>query len=135
MAYCTQTDLAARYGDAVLVQLTDAQHLGQIDAAKVLRACLDAASEIDGYLGVRYRVPLEPVDDVVVRLACDIAFYRLHDALLAEDSPVLRGYRDAVRLLREYAGGRAVLRAAAAPELVGAPEFAPARRVFGGGGF
>jgi len=134
MAYATLAALTERYGESVLIQLTDRTGVGTVDAAVVGRACADADSEVDSYLGVRYAVPLAQAAAVVVRLACDIAYYRLHTDL-TEEHPAVRGYQDALRLLRAYAGAGAVLSAAPvqsspSAELV---EAVPGRRYFGGG--
>lgn len=103
MAYATLADLTDRYGDAELTQLTDRAGAGAIDPAIAARALDDAAAEIDGYLAVRYALPLATVPTVLVRIACDIARYRLWDDRASDE--VRRRYEDARRVLERIAGG------------------------------
>lgn len=81
MAYCSESDLIERFGEAEITQLSDRAGLGVLDSAVIAGAIADADAEIDGYLSGRYALPLASVPAVMVRLACDIARYYLfgHD--------------------------------------------------------
>jgi phage gp36-like protein len=105
--YATSADLESRFGGDELAQLTDRESGATIDDAIVTRALADADAEIDSYLATRYEVPLAPVPDVIVRLACDLARYHLH-GIVAPDL-VQRRYDAAVRLLRAIGSGEAGL--------------------------
>ncbi len=108
MTYATQQNLIDRFGEDELIQLTDRQHLGVIDATVVSRALADADARINGYLAVRYSLPLSaPLPTELERLACDVARYALHEDRVTEI--VEKRYQDAIALLRDVASGRAEL--------------------------
>lgn len=134
MSYATQQDLVDRFGHAELSQLTDPDAGAVIDTTVVARALADADAEIDGYLATRYTLPLPSVPDVLVRVACDIARYRLWDVRASE---TLRDrYRDSVKLLAMLANGTTLLAgvATAAPAAGAvAVRVAAPPRVFGPG--
>lgn len=102
-AYATTADLVTRYGEAEIIQLTDRAHLGVIDAGVAAQALDDANAEVDSYLAVRYPVPPDPLPTLLVRLACDIARYRLYDDAAPEE--IRKRYEDATRLLARIASG------------------------------
>lgn len=107
MTYATQAHLVERFGDEELIQLSDRSipPLGGIDAAVVAVALADADGIIDSHLGARYAVPLAaPLPADIVRVACDIARYQLHD--LSPSEAVREHYRDALRWLRDLADGK-----------------------------
>ncbi|MFM2056044.1 MAG: hypothetical protein RLY71_429 [Pseudomonadota bacterium] len=112
MTYATQQDLIDRFGAVELAQLTDEAAGQAIDAAKVAQALADADAEIDGYLGVRYALPLATVPALLERLACDIARYYLFDDR-ANDAVRAR-YTSAVALLKNLSAGSVTLGLAAA---------------------
>jgi phage gp36-like protein len=110
MTYATQNDLATRYGERELVQVTDKARppAGIVDAAVVADALRDADAEIDARVGIRYVVPLpDPVPSIVVDTACRIARYKLHEDKATEK--VRKDYEDALKFLADVAAGRANL--------------------------
>lgn len=108
MTYATQQNLIDRFGEEELIQLTDRSNLGVIDAAVVNRALGDADAQINGYLAVRYTLPLvAPLPAVLERLASDIARYALHENAVTEI--VETRYRDAIALLKDVSKGTAKL--------------------------
>ena len=110
MPYASIDDLINRYGEDELVQLTDRAGAGVIDAAVAQRALADAEAEIDGYLAARYRLPLPTVPPLLVRIACDIAVYRLLSLRRMGDIEDARSrYEDARRLLEALAKGLVAL--------------------------
>lgn len=130
--YATRADLETRFGTDELIQLTDRLGGSVVVDAVVTRALADAQAEIDGYLSVRYPVPLTPVPDLIARLACDIARYYLHDQRAPEQ--VQKRYDAATRLLRALAAGEAGLSlaadGAAPPASAGGPEVTAPERTF-----
>jgi len=106
MTYATRTDLEERYGADELTQRES-----MLLAGAVARALADADAEIDSYVAGAYAVPLNPVPANIVRVACSIARYRLLGS--SSDEQARKDYEDAIRLLRDVQGGRAVLMAAA----------------------
>lgn len=108
MTYATQQNLIDRFGERELIQLTDRDGLGVIDATVINRALTDADAQINGYLAARYTLPLTvPLPTILERLACDIARYALHEDRVTEI--VDARYRDAIALLRDVSAGRAEL--------------------------
>lgn len=116
MAYATLEALIKQYGlDAVLL-VADRDQDGDIDADVVEDALTAAASEIDSYVGVKHRLPLPQVPDVLVRVCGDIALYRMSSegGQLTEDKR--QRYEDAVDYLKRVAAGTASLGLATPPE-------------------
>lgn len=101
--YANRLAMIDRYGEGELIQLTDRARLGVIDDAVLDQALLDADAEIDGYLAVRYTLPLASTPPVLVRIACDVARYRLYDDAATEE--VRNRYTDAVKWLAAIARG------------------------------
>jgi phage gp36-like protein len=107
MSYAAQADLTERFGEVELIQLTDraTPPAGEIDTDVVDRALADADAIIDSRIGGRYAVPLAaPLPADIVRVACDIARYLLHD--LGAPETVRQHYEDAIAWLGRVADGR-----------------------------
>lgn len=142
MIYITTTDLAERPGARELAQVASAAHKPVVaddlmDAtlrgtsragfdvddiaaadealARITDAVSEAESLIDGFLQKRgYGLPLNPVPKLVTGWARDITRYFLHKDRISDDSrdPIARGYRDAMKLLKDIAAGTFSLGAA-----------------------
>lgn len=108
MAYATREQFISLYGlDAVRV-VADRNQDGQPDDQVIDDALANAAGEIDSYVGVLHRLPLQVVPPALVRVCGDIAMYRLsQDGALTEDKR--KRYEDAVSFLRRVADGSASL--------------------------
>lgn len=122
MPYATQQDLIDRFGEEELIQLTDRTNLPAttIDAAVVAAALADADALADSYLAKRYRLPLDPVPDVLTRTTADIARYHLHGRRTDKDDPVTRAYSQALAWLKDVSKGLVQLDAAgSAPDQSG----------------
>lgn len=114
MSYARIDDMVARFGEREIAQLTNRDGLDVVDADVLDEALADANAEVQGYLATRYRVPPDPVPRLLVRVACDVARYRLYDDGATDE--VRRRYEDAVRLLKSVAdGGVSLGEDAAAP--------------------
>lgn len=105
MSYCTKEQLVERYGEQLLVQLTDRaeEATGEIVDDVVARAIADTSALIDGYLKTRYQLPLPSTPPLLVDLALQIAIYKLHLNIASEK--ISNDYRDAMKMLREIASG------------------------------
>lgn len=123
MAYATQADLVTRFGEDELIQLTDRAGAGVPDATIVGRALADAEAEMDGYLAARYALPMATVPGVLVRIACDIARYRLWEDRASDE--VRRRYEDARRILESIAKGTVSLGLPAVSAAPALAEFLP----------
>ena len=115
--YCTQADIEARFGVAELIQLTDRNRTGTVDAVAIARAIDDAEAEIDGYLAGRYALPFTTVPPVLTRLSCDIALYHLFSARRGGGviDDVRNRYKDVVRVLENISTGKITLGTPPAP--------------------
>ncbi|MFN7003755.1 MAG: gp436 family protein [Roseinatronobacter sp.] len=106
MTYATLDQLKDRYSERMLVAITDRAEppAGEIDAQVVNRALADTDAMIDGYLAVRYRLPLASVPALVVDLAQMIAIYKLHP--YAPDPKIEEDYKGALRALSDISTGK-----------------------------
>lgn len=129
MAYATQADMLARFGEDELIQLTDRADppIGAIDAAVLAARLADADALIDGYLAGRYSLPLASTPAILTQYACDVARYLLYGNKMPED--VRDRYEDALRFLGRVADGRIGLGVTPAPA-AGGPAHAAGARVF-----
>lgn len=107
MTYATQQNLIDRFGEVELIQLTDRTGSNVIDAVVVGRALADADAQINGYLAVRYDLPLTTVPGVLEKLACDIARYQLHENRVTEI--VGKRYEQTIEFLQDIGSGKATL--------------------------
>lgn len=112
MTYATQAMLVKRFGERTLVTLTDRGDVptGQIDADLVAQELANTDAVINGYVGNRYRLPLDPTPELVTDLALSIAIYKLH--VYAPDPKVKDDYDQAIRTLGHIADGKVKLDAA-----------------------
>ncbi len=109
MAYVTLSQLQDRYGDALLVSLTDraAVPTGSIDTDVVDRAIADASAQIDGYLAARYALPMASVPALLVDLTAALTIWKLH---LYDPPQKMRDDRDgALKMLENIARGLVTL--------------------------
>lgn len=105
MAYCTLDQLIAQYGEPLLREATDRGDVatGEIDAVAVARAIASADALIDGYLKVRYALPLVSTPALVTEWSMVIALYKLHPAVAAEK--VRQDYQDTMKMLAQVSAG------------------------------
>lgn len=123
LAYATADDLVRRFGVQELVELTDLDRLGVMDAQRVQTKLDDAHAFVDGYVGQVYALPLrgclQPVTavgtapavaapPVLTRLVCDLARYYLHADLAPEHEVTVR-FKAAVKELEALAAGKTQL--------------------------
>lgn len=135
MTYCVLQDLIDRFGNELLVQLTDRTNIPAttIDETVVDRAIGDAGALIDTYLAKRYTLPLADTPPVLTKFAADLARYFLTGDSAAKGTPVEAAYRDALDWLADVAEGTVVLAAGGeteAPAGGGQVEYAASCRVF-----
>jgi phage gp36-like protein len=111
MPYAQPSDMIARYPNRDLVQLTNEDPTQTtVNQAALQQALADASAEIDGYLESRFALPLSDPPAVLVRLACDIAMYRLQALRPLHDlAEARKRYEDAIALLTRVADGSLTL--------------------------
>lgn len=114
--YCTQDDLVARFGETMLIDLTDRSVVatGEI-VGDVVAAALGATDAvIDGYLLDRYLLPLSEVPPLLADIATAIAIWKLHTGMPGEK--VTADYRDAIKSLEQIGKGTIKLAVAGVPQ-------------------
>ena len=116
MAYCDLEDILGSMDEADVIGYTDDDDAGTVDQSRVDQAIEMAGVMIDAYVGGRYQVPLDPVPDLVKRLAVDLAVFEICSR--RSDPPENREQKrqQAVRLLEKIGAGSAVI-----PGAVSAP--------------
>lgn len=122
---------AAAGGD--LSGYTAAEQAAAVAALSLINSALvDADNTVDGYLAVRYAVPLASPPAVVRRLACDLARYFLYDDQATET--IQKRHDAAERFFREVGAGKLSLgvdMGAAAQPAGGTVEITSGGSVFG----
>ena len=137
MSYATPQDMINRYPNRDLVQLTNEDPtVTTVNTTMLQQALDDASAEIDGYLAARFTLPLTDVPEVLNRIACDVAMYRLQSLRPIHDLTDARlRYDDAIAMLAKVAGGEMTLGVGADGHETqiasGVEEVAGPRRVFG----
>jgi len=108
LAYSTQTDLLRVVSEIELSQLTS-EIDGEIATDVVDGAIADADADIDGYVAVRYEVPLSPVPKMVQRISTTIALYHLYsrrqNRIGGMSEVVQKNYDNAIKTLKDVSKG------------------------------
>lgn len=105
MSYVTLTQLADRYGERMLVRLTDRGEVstGQIDMDVTDRALADTDAVIDGHVAARYALPMARIPALLTDVAAAVAIYKLHTH--DPDAKITRDHEAAMATLRQIARG------------------------------
>jgi len=105
MAYSAQTDILEQIDEDVLIQLTDDDDTGVVDADVVTKKIADADALIDGYCGKRYTVPFFPVPPLLNKFSVDIAIYNLYGRRKGAPEDIRNRFKEAVDFLKGVAKG------------------------------
>ena len=109
MAYCTLEDILDQIDEQDLIQLTDDGNAGIVDQGAVDKALADADGEIDGYVGSRHTVPLNPVPPIINKNSVDIAIYNLYSRRQGPPDHRETRYKNAIKFLELVASGKVSL--------------------------
>ncbi|SEQ59752.1 Mu-like prophage protein gp36 [Loktanella sp. DSM 29012] len=102
--YASQDDIITLYtADALVVADRDGD--GVPDDAAITRALRSASAEINGYVGVRYDLPLADPHDILTQYCVDIALYRLAGSSSTMTEELRQRYEDAMAALKRIAKG------------------------------
>lgn len=106
MTYATLQQLSDRYGEEMLVLLTDREEVasGDIDMAVIGRALADTDAMIDGFLKGRYVLPLAETPPLLADIAQMIAIWKLHRH--QPNEKIEKDYKEAMTLLDRIATGK-----------------------------
>ncbi len=110
MAYITNADIQERLGDAAYVQLTDDDGDGIADVGVVDEARVGAEGEVNGYLAMRYLLPIDlsvhtDSADVLASVALDLAEYRLRSRRPPVPDEAVRRHTQAIAWLQSVSQG------------------------------
>ncbi|MEL7166973.1 MAG: DUF1320 domain-containing protein [Pseudomonadota bacterium] len=105
MSYTTLQALTDRFGERLLVELTDRAEIatGAVGTGVVDAAIADTAALIDGYVAARYALPMTVVPPLVASLALDIAIYKLH--IYEPSEKIVADYKAAMKSLEGISSG------------------------------
>lgn len=103
MPYSTKSDIEKKLPPQQLIQLSDDDNDLLPDTGVIDEAIAGADSEIDGYVALRYTVPLSPVPALIKTLSINIAIKNLHDRRGIDRETVRLNYKHAVALLQKIA--------------------------------
>lgn len=105
MTYTTQAELVSRYGEDLMIDLTDRADppAGAIDGSVVTQALTETDALIDGHLATRYQLPLASTPPMVADLARAIAIYKLH--IYTAPEKISDDYKDAQATLNRISSG------------------------------
>jgi phage gp36-like protein len=125
VTYITLEDLSKKLGEYNLVQLTDNSNSGEIDEDVVNDAIKYAQGVFDGYVRLRYELPV-PTTPLVRSLNISIAIFNLIEnrASLDEGTYKIRenAYKNAIGILKNIGEGKAALDVPAVEETVENPK-------------
>jgi phage gp36-like protein len=109
MAYCTLQQLIDKYGQAMLIQLTDRADVpaDAIDTAIVNAAIADADAVINEHIAQRYAVPVAGSPASLADIAKKIAIYNLH--VSEPEAKIVADYKDCMTRLAAVAAGKITL--------------------------
>lgn len=111
MPYAAQTDLVPlRLTSTELVELTDDENSGDVNASVVSAALEEASGTVESYCRSRYATPLQ-ASDVVKARTLDITVYLLFSRRreINMGETVRQRYEDAIAFLKDVAAGKAQL--------------------------
>lgn len=103
MTYATLDDLIERAGEVEIRQIADRDRDGTPDPEVIASALKAARNRIDGYVGVKYDLPLPSVPDLLNTWSVSIARYVLHRNKAPDH--VKDDYDDAIASLEQLAKG------------------------------
>jgi len=113
MAYIDETDLLTRMTETELVQCTNDDGTGDVDADVLAGILTETDALVDSYVGVRHGVPIESPSNLTKDIAKSIAVYKLLSRRGLAPEHVEKNYDDAIRLLRRIGEGKAAFSDAA----------------------
>lgn len=105
MAYASESDITALYGEAYLNLVADRDGDGLADSGVVSAALARADAEIDPYLSTKYSLPMGNTPAHLVQVAVDIAIYRMAPDHAALTDDMRARYKDAIKWLTGVAKG------------------------------
>lgn len=108
-SYATLTDLLERYEkqDIIDISYRDEADRDIINEKAVELALTQASSEIDEYVGARYKLPLTSISPQIVQIACHIARYYMEKG--ERTKAAVMDYERSIERLEALKNGEATL--------------------------
>lgn len=105
--FATLQAMRNKFGERELIELTDIEkpYTEAINMERLNAAMQQANSEIEGYIGARYTLPLQTVPPFLESIACDMARYHASTGVMSENSPIKARYDNAIKTLKEISKG------------------------------
>lgn len=101
--YADRSDMVLRFSEYEIVNLENT-----LNGVESINSAIRDASDIaDGYVGVKYPIPLPEVPKNLKIIICDIARYFLWKNEASEE--IRKRYEDAIAFLKRVADGKAIL--------------------------
>ena len=112
MPYCSITEIRKRCPELTLIQLTDDNNSGQINSDIITTAILDADAIINSYIMDRYLTPLPQTNDLILKIAVNLALYFIYSRRYDDTIPaeVKNQFEESVNMLRDISEGRLKLK-------------------------
>jgi phage gp36-like protein len=104
--YITQADLIKELSESQLIQLTDDEKVGVVNADRVADAIQRASDDVDGFCGVRYAVPFSPTPPLIASWTKSLAAYYLFLRRQHIPDAVQTAYDNAIARLKEVRDGK-----------------------------
>lgn len=112
MPYCTTNDLLKLVSEDVLIQLSDLEDSGAIDAAVIAEAIETSDAQIDGYIANRVSdVPLVNVPVLISKISAKMTIHELYSNRMMTIAPdnIDAWYKECLRQLEAIRSGKMVL--------------------------
>lgn len=105
MSYISRSDLLDKLSEHQLVQLTDDEKQNVANETRIAAAITEAEAEVNGYVAVKYSVPLSPAPDLIKKFSKAIAVKNLWARRQRVPDNVRAEYDDAIAQLKDIAKG------------------------------
>lgn len=105
--FATLDAMRDKFGESELIELTvtEPPYVQEINMTRLNAAMQQANSEIEGYIGARYPLPLQTVPPFLQSIACDMTRYHASTGAMSENSPIKTRYEAALKTLKEISKG------------------------------
>lgn len=123
MAYATYDDMIAQWGLIEVTRSSDRDGDDVADVGVVEKALDDATAEIDSYIAVIYKLPINPVPFILTTHCGAMALYRMSLDGGSYTKEKRQRYEDALKWLQAVAAGKASLDGAVQPPTKGGTVF------------
>lgn len=103
--YATLADLITRYNRRIITDISqrDDSDVGEINQVAVDTSLVQAAAEIDEYIGARYKLPLTAVSPQLIQISCEITRFYMETGVRVESA--VEDYERCIKRLESFRDG------------------------------